>query len=161
VVDFINAPEDQLTTPCTQLRIAHYGASFHLSDVLPILENLGLKVLVQNSYAVRSSTNQEANLDVFRVQKKASGQPLDAQTDRERFLAALAALLEGKAENDRLNGLVLTTKLSLRQVALLAQLSGASWADPAGQRHGTSWSTRCWATRNCAQFLLRLLRGAL
>lgn len=119
VVDFINAPEDQLTTPCTQLRIAHYGASFHLSDVLPIFENLGLKVLVQNSFAVRSAHKREANLDVFRVQKQASGQPLDAQSDRERFLAALDALLEGAAENDRLNGLVLTTRLSLRQVALL------------------------------------------
>ncbi len=115
VVDFLNAPEDQLSLPCTQLRIAHYGASFHLSDVLPILENLGLKVLVQNNYPIRN----DANIDVFRVQNRASLKPLDVVQDRERFLNALDLLLEKKAENDRLNGLVLTTSLNLRQVALL------------------------------------------
>ena len=152
VVDFINAPEDQLTNPCTQLRIVHYGASFHLSDVLPILENLGLKVLVQNSYAVRSATNQEANLDVFRVQKKASGQPLDAQTDRVRFLAALDSLLEGRAENDRLNGLVLTTTLSLRQVALLrSYLVHLGQIQPANARDFLIDSLL--GNPNCAQFL--------
>lgn len=137
VVDFLNAPEDQLTNPCTQLRIAHFGASFHLSDVLPILENLGLKVLVQNSFDVRSTTSsREANIDVFRVQKKATGQPLDAHGDRERFLGALDLLLEGKAENDRLNGLVLTTQLSLRQVALLrSYLVHLGQIQPANARH--------------------------
>lgn len=123
VVDFLNAPEDQLSNACTQLRIAHYGASFHLSDVLPILENLGLKVLVQNNYAVRVETDIEANIDVFRVQKKANLQPLDAHADRARFINALDSLLERKAENDRLNGLVLTTQLSLRQVALVRSYS--------------------------------------
>jgi len=117
VVDFLNAPEDQLSEPCSQLRIVHYGASFHLSDVLPILENLGLKVLVQSNHAVR--LDQDVHIDVFRVQKRFNLQPLDARTDRERFLNALDNLLEGRAENDSLNGLVLTTQLSLRQVALL------------------------------------------
>ncbi|MBN9416413.1 MAG: NAD-glutamate dehydrogenase [Candidatus Eremiobacteraeota bacterium] len=152
VVDFINAPEDQLTTPCTQLRIAHYGASFHLSDVLPILENLGLKVLVQNSFEVHSAHDKEANLDVFRVQKKGSGQPLDAQADRERFLAALDALLEGRAENDRLNGLVLTTRLSLRQVALLrSYLVHLGQIQPANARDFLIDSLL--GNPNCAQFL--------
>lgn len=119
VVDFLNAPEDQLSKPCTQLRIAHFGESFDLSDVLPILENLGLKVLVQNNFAIRSEGRKEAHIDVFRVQRKMDGRPLDVEGDRERFLDALDNLLEGKAENDRLNGLVLSTRLSLRQVSLL------------------------------------------
>ncbi|MBT9582212.1 NAD-glutamate dehydrogenase [bacterium] len=152
VVDFLNAPEDQLSNACSQLRISHFGASFHLSDVLPILENLGLKVLVQNNYAVRSASNQEANIDVFRVQKKANGQPLDAHGDRERFLGALDSLLEGKAENDRLNGLVLTTRLSLRQVALLrSYLVHLGQIQPANARHFLMDSLL--GNPNCAQFL--------
>ena len=136
VVDFLNAPEDQLNNAGTQLRIAHYGASFHLSDVLPILENLGLKVLVQNNYSIRSISKKEANIDVFRVIKKDTGQPLDVQADRERFLGALDSLLEGRAENDRLNGLVLTTPLTLRQVALLrSYLVHLGQIQPANARH--------------------------
>ena len=122
VVDFLNAPEDQLGEPCTQLRIYHHGVSVYLSDVLPILENLGLKVLLQNSYAVRAPGRQEVNVDVFRVQKKVNRQPLDVDADRVRFLDALHELLEGRVENDRLNGLVLTSNLNLRQVFLLRSL---------------------------------------
>jgi glutamate dehydrogenase len=136
VVDFLNAPEDQLEEPCTQLRIYHFGASFHLSDVLPILENLGLKVLVQNNYAVRLGERKEANIDVFRVQKKANHQPLDVDVDRERFLGALDNLLEKRAENDRLNGLVLLTRLNLRQIALLRSIQvHYSQIQPQNTRH--------------------------
>jgi glutamate dehydrogenase len=112
----------------TQVKIYHHKRGLVLSEVMPVLENLGLRVLEQISYPLAETSG----LDIFRVQDQ-HAQPLDVLEHGERLRAALTTLLPGQAENDRLNKLVLYASLTLRQVALLraylvyyAQLNSAT-----------------------------------
>jgi glutamate dehydrogenase len=110
-VDILNVLEGDTT----QVKIYHHNRNLVLSDVMPVLENLGLRVIEQISYPLEDSPN---GLDIFRVQNQ-TGQPLNVLDNGERLREALTTLLLGQAENDRLNKLVLYGSLSLRQVALL------------------------------------------
>ena len=96
---------------------ANVGRGRALSDVLPLLENLGLRVLDQNPYNLSVDGVKRA-VDVYRVQSEAGAQ-LDIKRDKARLLQALAGLVEGSIENDDLNRLVLRAGLDHRQVALL------------------------------------------
>jgi glutamate dehydrogenase len=124
-VDILNV----LDSDTTQVKIYHHNRSLVLSDVMPVLENLGLRVIEQISYPLEDSPN---GLDIFRVQDQ-TGQALNVLDNGERLREALTTLLLNQAENDRLNKLVLYGSLSLRQVALLrgylmyyAQLNSAT-----------------------------------
>ncbi|MDZ7706223.1 MAG: NAD-glutamate dehydrogenase [Trueperaceae bacterium] len=113
LVDVVNPLEDD----ATHLKIYHLRDSLVLSDVMPILENLGCRVLEQISYVARLEGGSRG-IDIFRVQNT-DQQPLDVREDGARLIEALRDLLAGEAENDRLNGLVLYGNLSIRDVALL------------------------------------------
>ncbi len=105
----------------TQLKIYHQERTLVLSDVLPILENLGFKVLEQISYYTRTSAKEVRGIDIFRVQDRA-GETIDVREHGERIKEALLALLTRTTESDALNRLVLYGSLSVRQVALLRTL---------------------------------------
>ena len=113
-VDIVNPSDDQ---KATHLNIYHHQRSLVLTDVLPILENLGFRVLEQISH-VAGFPEGERGIDIFRVQTDA-GEPVDVEKNGARLEEALRALLAGEAENDRLNRLVLYGGLTLRQTALL------------------------------------------
>ncbi len=133
LVDLVNALED---SSATQLRIVHRGDSLVLSDVLPVLENLGMKILVQDSHRVRLADKSSYSVDVFRVQERMTRSPLNVREDGERLVQALVGLLEGRAQNDRLNGLVITTNLDWRKVALLRSYQvHFHQINPAASRH--------------------------
>jgi len=133
LVDLVNALED---SNATQLRIVHRGNSLVLSDVLPVLENLGMKILVQDSHRVRMADKSTFSIDVFRVQDKQTSSPLNVREDGERLVQALVGLLEGRAQNDRLNGLVISTNLDWRKVALLRSYQvHFHQINPAASRH--------------------------
>jgi len=125
VIDLLNpVREGDPGEAATHLKVYHRGPTLVLSEVLPLLENLGFRVLEQISYDVRLPLGDGVSargIDVFRVQD-ASGKPLDVRADGERLKEAFGALLKGEVENDRLNRLVLYGGLSARQVALLRTL---------------------------------------
>jgi glutamate dehydrogenase len=112
-VDLLNVLEGD----STQVKIYHHNHGLVLSEVMPVLENLGLRVLGQLSYPLEAE-QKVRGLDIFRVQDQ-RGQPLNVLENGERLREALTTLLLGQAENDRLNKLVLYGALTLRQVALL------------------------------------------
>ena len=116
----------------SHLEVYHAGPTLVLSDALPLLENLGLRVLEQVAYTFEISGEVSGDLpeteaasayglDIFRVQNR-GGEPLEVDQDGDHLRAALTALLRGDAENDRMNRLVLSAGLSVRQVALLRAL---------------------------------------
>jgi glutamate dehydrogenase len=112
--DLVDDEEDREATV-----LVYYPAGRRraLSDVLPMLENLGLRVVDQNPYDVALDGGERA-VDVYRVTDM-EGRRLDVARDEERLIAALRALASGEAENDALNRLVLYAGLTIRQVALL------------------------------------------
>lgn len=121
-VGIFNPTNEPYDEEATSVRIYHDRDSLVLSDVLPILENLGLRVLLQSSYKLAFHYNGEqrtSTIDSFRVQSAWTGKPLDMRKDRERLVEAVTALLGRDAESHRLNGLVVSGGLTWREVSLL------------------------------------------
>ncbi len=116
VIDLIN-PVHAEGEPATTLLVYHVGHGLSLSDVMPLMENLGFRVLEQNPYNL-TVEGEHRGIDVFRVQD-VRGNVIDVRSDRDRLIRAMEALLVGEAESDRLNRLVLEAGLDVRQVALL------------------------------------------
>ena len=86
------------------------------------MENLGLRVLLQSSHKVNfiyDGNAQTSTIDIFRVQNRWTGQPLDMRKDRDRLDDAVTALLDKETESHRLNGLVVSGGLTWREVSLL------------------------------------------
>jgi len=87
-----------------------------LSDALPMLENLGLRILSEHPYQIEADGRTVALQD-FVVQPQ---RPLaDLAAARAQFEDAFARIWAGDAENDGFNRLVLAAGLSWRQVAML------------------------------------------
>lgn len=116
-VDVVQPVDDRRGEDVTLVRVYHEGAGMALSDVLPMLENLGFRVLEQVSYVVRPA-GVELGLDVYKVQDE-SGHAIDVRAHGPRLVEAAEAILRGEAEHDRLGRLVLYAGLSVREVALL------------------------------------------
>lgn len=87
-----------------------------LSDALPMLENLGLRILSEHPYELEADGRVVAIQD-FAVQAQ---RPLaDLTAARSDFEDAFARIWSGDAENDGFNKLVLAAGLTWRQVAML------------------------------------------
>jgi glutamate dehydrogenase len=99
-------------------RIALYkrGPKIELGDALPMLEDLGLRVIEEIS--TRLTGEDETWVQEFRVQGP-DGRPLDLDAVGDRVAELLAAVHRGEAETDNLNRLVITAGLNRRQVAIL------------------------------------------
>jgi glutamate dehydrogenase len=99
-------------------RVALYkrGPKIELGEALPMLEDLGLRVIEEIS--TRLVSDDETWVQEFRVLGPDGG-PLDIETLGERVAELLAAVHRGHAETDNLNRLVITAGLDRRQVAIL------------------------------------------
>src|SRR5207248_1518724 len=91
-----------------------------LSDVMPLLENMGVRVLDQRPYAVRTDHGLVWIHD-FGL-RQAEGD-LEAEGVKGIFTEAFAATWRGEAENDGFNRLVLGAGLTGREVAILRAYS--------------------------------------
>ena len=89
-----------------------------LSEALPIIENMGVSVLSERPYEAVLPSGESIWLQDFQLlyQGKKS---VDFVAADARFEACFIAVLEGEAENDGLNRLVLSGGLDWRQTALL------------------------------------------
>ena len=99
-------------------RIALYkrGPKVELGEALPMLEDLGLRVIEEIS--TRLTGDDETWVQEFRVLGP-DGERLDLDAVGDRVAELLAAVHRGDAETDNLNRLVLTAGLDRRQVAIL------------------------------------------
>src|SRR6266850_2603669 len=104
------------------LRLFHPKEPIALSDILPLLENLGLRVLSEAPFvlgAPAGGTDGEAvALQVLGVQTM-DGSAVDLAAAGPRFAETLDRLWTGALENDGLNRLVLGAGLAWREVAIL------------------------------------------
>ncbi len=101
-----------------RLRIYHSGDSLPLSDILPILENLGLRVVSERPYGVRAADGKRYWIQEFSLIYSLAND-IDLEQVREEFEDAFARIWFGEAENDSFNRLLLGTRLSWREIALL------------------------------------------
>ncbi|WP_416425848.1 NAD-glutamate dehydrogenase [Pseudomonas sp. App30] len=99
-------------------KLYHADTPLALSDVLPILENLGLRVLGEFPYRLRHTNGREFWIHDFAF-TAAEGLDLDIQQLNDTLQDAFVHIVQGDAENDAFNRLVLTAGLPWRDVALL------------------------------------------
>ena len=99
-----------------RFKLFRLGREIALSDALPMLENLGLRINTEHPYEIETEDGRVVIQD-FEVVPLA-GQ-VNVEAVRSRFEDAFAAVWRGDAENDGFNRLVVAAGLSWRQVAML------------------------------------------
>jgi len=102
------------------------GGSAPLADVLPILERMGLKALVEEGFGVRRAGEGGAPAVVwaheFQIDDE-RGEDLALDDIRQAFETAFVAVWTGLTENDGFNRLVLELGISWREAALIRALA--------------------------------------
>jgi glutamate dehydrogenase len=100
------------------LRLYRPGEPVVLSDMLPILENLGLRIIAEEPFRIEAADGRAVWIHEFTLGAGSAPDALSAEL-RRRFAEALTAVWSGAAENDGCNRLVLAAGLSARQVTVL------------------------------------------
>jgi len=108
----------------TQFRFKLYkpGAPAPLADVLPILESMGLKAMVEEGFPIRRADGAWVWVHEFEIQDE-RGEHLVFSDVKPAFEAAVVAVWTGKTENDGFNRLVLELAISWREAALIRALA--------------------------------------
>ncbi|MBL0221908.1 MAG: NAD-glutamate dehydrogenase [Xanthomonadales bacterium] len=97
-------------------KVFRLGADITLSEVIPLLENLGVSVLTENLYEISGGGNAITIQDILVRPSRLS---FDLESVREPFQMAFERVWRGDAENDGFNKLVLAAGLDWRQVSIL------------------------------------------
>ncbi|MDQ3057044.1 MAG: NAD-glutamate dehydrogenase, partial [Pseudomonadota bacterium] len=99
-----------------RFKLYRQNSDIPLSDVLPVMENLGLRVISEHPYRIEIE-GQPVYIQDFEVE--AAQSDLDVDALDECFEEAFARIWRGDAENDGFNRLILAGGLAWRQVAML------------------------------------------
>lgn len=89
-----------------------------LSDIIPVLENLGLRVIGEHPYEVKRSDDRRFYIHDFTLEYGLRAE-VDIHEVKALFQDAFEAVWEEYAENDGFNRMVLGGKLSWREIAIL------------------------------------------
>lgn len=101
-----------------RLKVYQHDNTIPLSDVLPILEKLGLRAISERPYILKFEDGKVTWVNEFAMQYN---KDIDFHLDeiKELFQNAFARVWFGDAENDGFNQLVLAAGLDWREVAVL------------------------------------------
>jgi glutamate dehydrogenase len=118
----------EVDDPQTAFRLKLYraGASVALADVLPILDNMGLKGLAEEGFPLHHRTlggdGAVTWVHEFMLMDGA-GEALDFDAVRAAFEATFMAVWTGQTESDPFNRLVIELGVSWREAALIRALA--------------------------------------
>lgn len=101
-----------------RLKLFQMDHQIILSDVLPILENMGMRVLSERPHLIKGKDNQCIWIHDFDL-SPISEKPIDLLVWQTFFPDALRAVWFGMAENDGLNRLILATNINWRETVML------------------------------------------
>lgn len=101
-----------------QLRLFHWESPLELSDMIPMLENLGFRVMVEHPYLIKPEAGKQIWLQDFRLLFSLDVD-VDVSAVQGSFKDALRVVWQGEAENDSFNRLVIGARLDWRTVAML------------------------------------------
>ena len=102
------------------LKIYHYGAPVVLSRRVPLLENMGFRVISEQTYDLPDAGQAGSPVYVHDMQLiNAFERPVDLSDDGEMLEDVFRAVWNGLADNDGYNALVQTARLSARQIMIL------------------------------------------
>ncbi|MDP3705789.1 MAG: NAD-glutamate dehydrogenase [Legionellaceae bacterium] len=101
-----------------RLKIYQNDITLPLSDVLPIIENLGLRAISERPYVLKFDDGRVTWINDFSMHYTRGGH-VNVDEIKELFQNAFSRVWFGDAENDGFNQLVLAASVTCRQVAVL------------------------------------------
>ncbi len=106
----------QFEEKTVHLKVFHLGDFLPLSDIIPMMENLGMRVVGEHPYRIKARDQKLRTIQDFNLLYTKT---LDLSRIGDVFEEAFIGIWEGHAENDSLNRLILATEKSWREVSLL------------------------------------------
>ena len=139
-----------------QFKLFRRNSPIPISDVLPTIENLGLKLISERPYEINAAGGdfwiQDFELEHPR------GVRIDLASDGPRFQATFASVWLGRADNDGFNRLVLAADLEWREAMVLRTY--ARWFGQLGLPLSQAYVEDALATNAAAAGrLLRLFKA--
>ncbi len=118
---FYRPQELEASSNAVRLKLYHRNEPIHLSAVLPMLENFGLRVIDETPYHVRSECEGEvvSNWVMDFSMLHAHFPSADMATSQALFQMAFAQVWHGHLEDDAFNRLILSANISGRKVTIL------------------------------------------
>jgi len=114
---------EAITEPnCVGLKVFSHSRPIPLSERVPVLENMGFRVVDERTYHIRPRDTEEVWFHDMSLES-AFGQPIDLAALKERLESCFIVVMRGRAESDGYNALVLAADLGWREVALLRTIS--------------------------------------
>jgi glutamate dehydrogenase len=130
-VDFHRWPDEDQT--CVSLKVWSFARPIPLSERVPVLENMGFRVVDERTFHVEPKKAAKADEQAKEAEpgiwmhdmmlERADGRPIDVDTAEKRLESCFYAVMRGGAENDGYNALVLAGGLMWRDVALIRAIS--------------------------------------
>ncbi|KAA1160723.1 NAD-glutamate dehydrogenase [Pseudoalteromonas fuliginea] len=111
-------PQEEANSNVVRLSLFHKDEPIHLSDVMPMLENFGLRVVGETPYSVKTSDGRINWIMDFSMLIDSKGMA-DFDKISARFRAALTNVWGNRLENDGFNRLVLMGGLAGREASIL------------------------------------------
>ncbi|WP_345782615.1 NAD-glutamate dehydrogenase domain-containing protein [Dokdonella sp.] len=100
-----------------QFKVFRLDSAIELSDVIPLLENMGVKVLTEQLHELDVQGTRVCIQDI--AVQPSQRCDFDLDQIREMFQTAFERIWHGLAENDAFNKLILGAQLDWRQVSML------------------------------------------
>ncbi len=116
-IDFYRR-EDQPDTALS-LKIHHFAAPVPLSKRVPLLENMGFRVISERTFEIPHTQSDGTDFIHDMELEPADGRALDLADAGLLFESVFLAVWNGQADNDGYNGLALTADLSARDIVVL------------------------------------------
>src|SRR5215472_15945337 len=104
------------------LKVFSQSRPISLSDRVPVLENIGFRVVDERTYHIAPAEGAEVWFHDMELES-AFGQPIDLSASESRLQACFLMAMAQGAENDGYNALVLAAGLGWREVALIRAIS--------------------------------------
>ena len=119
-VDFRHRDEHEQDD--ASLKVWSLGRPLPLSERVPVLENMGFRVVDERTYRIAPDNGMKLWFHDMLLTREGGG-AIDLQSGKARLEAAFLNIMRGGAENDGYNALTLSGGLGWRDVALIRTLS--------------------------------------
>jgi len=115
---FYQSQEESTDSRLVRLKLFHLGEPIHLSDVLPILENFGLRVIGESPHSIKTADGDTYWILDFSMLLTGT-RKFNLEKVQSLFQDAFAKVWVGKLEDDGFNRLILGAELGGREVSIL------------------------------------------
>ena len=107
-----------IDTTCVHLKLYNKNSTFPLSDVLPMLESMGLKMVSEKSYELVMANGDKVWINDFNIYSSYE-KDLDITNAKQGFQELFLKLLDNSAESDLFNSLILVAGFDWRQIGMI------------------------------------------